>query len=111
MYTVEDWIADLRSGKYKQGPSRLRTLTDEFCCLGVAAHNMSTGILNESRNTYHYDGSAHFLSPRLAELLGLVHTDGTFDWRTLPEEIIEKVLALPRNGGAADPSTAHYPRR
>jgi hypothetical protein len=29
------WIAALRSGEYKQGCDVLRTLNDEFCCLGV----------------------------------------------------------------------------
>lgn len=32
---VEEWIAALRSGKYKQGEARLRE-RDTFCCLGVA---------------------------------------------------------------------------
>jgi hypothetical protein len=30
-----DWAAALRSGKYKQGKSYLRTGENEFCCLGV----------------------------------------------------------------------------
>lgn len=29
------WVEDLRSGKYEQGKSVLRTETDKFCCLGV----------------------------------------------------------------------------
>ena len=29
------WVAALRSGKYKQGKHRLRSDADEFCCLGV----------------------------------------------------------------------------
>jgi hypothetical protein len=38
----DKWVADLRSGEYKQGHSRLRTdrfqgdtKTSEYCCLGV----------------------------------------------------------------------------
>lgn len=31
-----EWIAALRSGKYTQGRSRLRTADNRFCCLGVA---------------------------------------------------------------------------
>lgn len=31
----ERWVAALRSGDYKQGRKRLRTLEDSFCCLGV----------------------------------------------------------------------------
>ena len=29
------WVEALRSGKYKQGRGVLRSLNDEFCCLGV----------------------------------------------------------------------------
>lgn len=29
------WVEALRSGKYKQGRSVLRSASDEFCCLGV----------------------------------------------------------------------------
>lgn len=35
MVTRAEWIAALRSGKYKQGKSRLKR-GDAFCCLGVA---------------------------------------------------------------------------
>lgn len=34
----QQWVAELRSGKYKQGIARLHKVTDEgdkFCCLGV----------------------------------------------------------------------------
>lgn len=29
------WIEALRSGKYEQGKSQLRTLNDKYCCLGI----------------------------------------------------------------------------
>lgn len=33
------WVAALRSGKYKQGKQRLyNQAADTYCCLGVAAH-------------------------------------------------------------------------
>jgi hypothetical protein len=31
----ERWLAALRSGKYKQGRGKLKTVDDEYCCLGV----------------------------------------------------------------------------
>lgn len=31
----EKWLDALRSGKYKQGTNKLRTLSDGYCCLGV----------------------------------------------------------------------------
>ena len=30
------WLAALRSGEYKQGRCALRSIRDEYCCLGVA---------------------------------------------------------------------------
>ena len=36
------WLAELRSGKYKQGTGALQC-GDEFCCLGVAAKMFATG--------------------------------------------------------------------
>lgn len=29
------WVKALRSGEYKQGRTKLRSLDDKFCCLGV----------------------------------------------------------------------------
>ena len=31
----DKWIKALRSGKYKQGKSALRSIDNKFCCLGV----------------------------------------------------------------------------
>ena len=31
------WVEALKSGKYKQGRGQLRSLNNEFCCLGVLA--------------------------------------------------------------------------
>lgn len=31
------WVEALRSGKYKQGVGYLRTIDEQFCCLGVLA--------------------------------------------------------------------------
>lgn len=31
----QEWVKELRSGKYKQGKRRLRSAQDEYCCLGV----------------------------------------------------------------------------
>ena len=33
---VRKWVAALRSGKYEQGQKRLRSMSNKFCCLGVA---------------------------------------------------------------------------
>lgn len=31
----QKWVKALKSGKYKQGRSKLRNLNNEFCCIGV----------------------------------------------------------------------------
>lgn len=33
---VKEWVADLRSGKFKQGEGQLVTPEGSYCCLGVA---------------------------------------------------------------------------
>jgi hypothetical protein len=32
---AEKWVTALRSGEYKQGQTALRSIDNEFCCLGV----------------------------------------------------------------------------
>lgn len=42
------WVKALRSGKYKQGRSALRSATDEFCCLGVLCNVVAPNEWNEA---------------------------------------------------------------
>lgn len=37
------WVADLRSGKYKQGRDYLRTAEGTYCCLGVLCDRSPVG--------------------------------------------------------------------
>lgn len=40
--TIKDaWLVALRSGDYKQGQCQLRTVDNEFCCLGVLCDVLS----------------------------------------------------------------------
>lgn len=51
------WVEALRSGRYKQGTEMLRSLDDEFCCLGVLCEvaGLKAG---KTDDMYEYEGSA-----------------------------------------------------
>ncbi len=59
------WIEALRSGEYKQGMAKLRTIDDRFCCLGVLCDisNISTWINNGIFHSYAYGGLAFEILP------------------------------------------------
>jgi len=47
----KEWVAALRSGKYKQGDTYLKNTTDgktKFCCLGVACDLVGAKIVESS---------------------------------------------------------------
>lgn len=47
-----NWVAALRSGKYTQGQTYLRSKTDKYCCLGVLADLCGEKWDTISPNTY-----------------------------------------------------------
>jgi hypothetical protein len=48
-----NWLAALRDGSRKQGTGRLRSATDEFCCLGVLLDVAGCEwLLPKNRNRY-----------------------------------------------------------
>ena len=54
---AKQWVAELRSGKYKQAKRVLRTPDDEFCCLGVLCDIIDPERWgNEGRITGTYQG-------------------------------------------------------
>jgi hypothetical protein len=72
------WIEALRSGKYKQGRTRLRTANDEFCCLGVLCEVMNAErvqtTFDDQPYLYLYGSSAKsasFLPKELADAAGI----------------------------------------
>jgi len=51
------WLAELRSGKYLQGDTDLRSKDDEYCCLGIACELFEVPRnLSQSGERYEYDG-------------------------------------------------------
>jgi hypothetical protein len=89
---LEEWIAALRSGRYKQGRNSLR-LGDLFCCLGVGCdlHAKATGtpwIEHGNEGLFRYRAHGAILPPAVAEYYGL--PDGnTF----IPHETLMAVAA------------------
>ncbi len=56
----KSWIEALRSGKYQQGPGRLRACHGEaFCCLGVLHDIKSGGKWDKSLGVYYLSGTKH----------------------------------------------------
>lgn len=73
------WIEALRSGKYKQGKRLLRSLNDEFCCLGVACEVFAPETAVQFSSRWEYDGSDALLPQIVQDILGLRYSDGYFE--------------------------------
>jgi hypothetical protein len=79
----EEWIRQLRSGKYPQGHSYLRckregAKEEQYCCLGIGARVVSDAhpdIPVHSGTVWEYDGDFERLTPRLCELLDLSQSE------------------------------------
>lgn len=68
-------VAVLRSGKYKQGQYTLRTIHDEYCCLGVACEEANIKpVLVVSHYTYDSEGCYLPFSVRVE--FGFYSSDG-----------------------------------
>lgn len=74
--TIINWIFALRSDCYTQGRRSLRTLNDEYCCLGVLADTISKEWKKSSYFGFYEWGkdrqSAGFAKERL-EKMGLTY--------------------------------------
>lgn len=87
----EQWVAELRSGRYQQGNSQLRQPavapygTDAFCCLGVLcdmAAQAGLGGWEDERfwlSRESYGGYDKYPPAEVALWAGLAHPAGTLD--------------------------------
>lgn len=83
------WIAALRSGKYKQGRSVLRTADNKYCCLGVLCEVAGLNWQKEPGSPYFCEAGQDYIeNAEIMEQLGLNYddhracyslNDGTFD--------------------------------
>ncbi len=78
----EKWIAALRSGKYEQGQTKLRTLEDTYCCLGVLCDlAIKEGVIEDwkldsvaalnASNVWHADGAHEYLPVSVQKWAGI----------------------------------------
>ena len=80
------WLTDLRSGSYKQGQNFLRSIKNEYCCLGILCETLSLqwhiepGFDDypcEPTEYFVYDstpgdfGHSDFIPPGIASSIGL----------------------------------------
>lgn len=90
------WIKALRSGKYKQGRSTLRTDDDKFCCLGVLCDlytkdrktkkkksikvsKTATYNGNEDKACYKYGNTYDFLPSEVRKWAGMRSKSGLLE--------------------------------
>ena len=73
---VEEWIAALRSGKYKQTDSLLRE-RDTFCCLGVACDISKISEWHGNK----YLGASLSLPPKVQFYFGMQGSEGSMSDR------------------------------
>lgn len=81
------WVAALRSGRYHQGPGRLRVTRngrDEFCCLGVLCDLGKHRDIRWKRSAvfdgeWFYSGSSSILSAGLSYLPDVVRDAAGLD--------------------------------
>jgi hypothetical protein len=66
---LNEWVAALRSGKYKQGRRYLRSCNDTYCCLGVLCE--IEGVQWELSKR----GNAYYIKDSLSESLHLYFGD------------------------------------
>lgn len=70
------WLEALRSGKYTQGTSQLRSTKDEYCCLGVLCNVIDPEKWVENHNeNYCWGGRAGFVPDITKEQIGLNKPD------------------------------------
>lgn len=86
----DDWTAALRSGEYKQGQGVLRTIGNEYCCLGVLcdlavkAGIIDAPISNDVEYRYGQHGNRCVLPPevqawaKIDSEAGGYHQENTF---------------------------------
>lgn len=78
---ADKWIEALRSGKYKQGTGSLKTIHDEFCCLGVLCDISNNGefigfIYKDKGGNDSYNFNNKTLSPLMRDWSGIKHPEG-----------------------------------
>ena len=87
------WVEALRSGKYKQGKGFLRSINDEFCCLGVA-YDLCGGKWFESNGGVYQTKLGNMRMPMMYSTLQ--EEDGYHN--DLPKDIVDSFTSHLEDG-------------
>lgn len=94
-----DLIDTLRSNKYIQGRSALRSKDNTFCCLGVACDLLQKDdwILRSLDDKYYtICGSGMYLPKAVQEAYGFSNDIGRFETHELSRELKDEILVYTR---------------
>ena len=86
---AEQWVAELRSGKYKQAKGQLRTKTNSFCCLGVLCNmhaEAHPSIAANQTDPTEYMGNDGLLPDEVMKWAGMSSTNGSYNGRCLSND-------------------------
>ena len=102
---MEQWVKALRSGDYKQGQGRLRSLTNKFCCLGVLCDISKQGRWKVMFGEIHkyiktgVAGSSGLLPSFVLKWSGVKSCGGEFSsFRIIKGEKSSQLISLNDNG-------------
>ena len=74
----KEWVANLRSGKFKQGFLRLR-YDDTWCCLGVLCEIVDSQkpivTVNNNKGSYRYGTETYYPPREIREAAGLTDNE------------------------------------
>lgn len=105
------WVQALRSGRYTQGTGRLRSVADEFCCLGVLCDlkDPDGWRWNNDGRSWHYGDDFDIesdvgLPPEVVAWAGLAD----HDFPTSPE--VRGAQLAEWNDGRTDDHDYHHPQ-
>jgi hypothetical protein len=99
---IKEWVAALRSGKYKQGKNYLRR-GNKFCCLGVLCELAVKAKVTEATESgmgssiIMYGQSSSVLPAKVKKWAGLVNESGVFKFKS-NETALNSLAALNDSG-------------
>lgn len=97
----DKWLAALRSGDFQQGRRVLRSVSNEFCCLGVAAEIFKLEGMkvwpNFTNEHFYYDGDSTLAPGYVQEALG-IGPCGDVLREGLLQQPVESLVCMNDNG-------------
>jgi hypothetical protein len=87
----QKWVEALRSKKYKQGKSALRSTDNEFCCLGVLCDVIDPNVWRNPENTKWTSNYEYLMCTRLLPY-------SIAQCQNLPQTQLEKLMNMNDDG-------------